>query len=194
MEIIGITGSIGCGKTYLANIIKSMGYSVYNPDEWVCGLYKKKDFLDIIKNNFPSTFDNNGVFNKKALRNIVFNDNKQLKKLESIIHPFLRQRLKHIIHKFAKKQDFLFLDVALLLEMKWDNYCNYVITADVDEDTQIRRVMERDKVSEEDVKKIIAVQSDKFSKYAISHIVIDTALNEGINKIQIIKFLQEISK
>ena len=41
MRIIGITGSIGCGKTYLANIIKSLGYSIYNPDFWVRDLYKR---------------------------------------------------------------------------------------------------------------------------------------------------------
>ena len=94
MNIIGITGSIGCGKTYLANILKSMGYSVYNPDSWVRELYKKSDFLQVIKKYFPTTFDANGVFNKRELRNIVFNDNKQLKILEGIIHPFFKTQIK----------------------------------------------------------------------------------------------------
>jgi len=192
MKIIGITGSIGCGKTYLANILKSMGYSVYNPDLWVKGLYKKSSFLDVIKSNFPTVFDADGRFNKKDLRNLVFNDNSQLKKLESIIHPFLKRKLKSIINKFAKKEEFLFLDVALLLEMKWDKYCDYIIVADVEEEIQIKRVMERDNIKREDVEKIIAVQSDKMIKYAAADYIINTALPDGINKIQIIKFLKEI--
>ena len=192
MKIIGITGSIGCGKTYLADIIKSMGYSVYNPDFWVRNLYKKKDFLYAIKKYFPTTFDADNVFNKRKLREIVFNDNKQLKILESIIHPFLKRKLKKIINKFAQKNDFLFLDVALLLEMKWDKYCDYIIVADVEKEIQIQRVMKRDNIKREDVEKIIAVQTDNLIKYSAADYIINTALPDGINKIQIIKFLQEI--
>jgi len=192
MKIIGITGSIGCGKTYLANLLKSMGYSVYNPDLWVRNLYKKNNFLNVIKQNFPTVFDVNGNFNKRKLREIVFNDNKQLKKLENIIHPFLKIKLKKIISKFARKEDFLFLDVALLLEMNWDKYCDFIIVADVEKEIQIKRVMERDGVKREDVEKIIAVQSDKMIKYASADYIINTALPDGINKVQLIKFLQEI--
>ena len=159
MKIIGITGSIGCGKTYLADIIKSMGYSVYP---------------------LAPTMD------------IVFNENKQIKTLESIIYPFLKRKLKKIINKFAQKNDFLFLDVALLLEMKWDKYCDYIIVADVEKEMQIQRVMERDNIKREDVEKIIAVQSDNLIKYSAADYIINTALPDGINKIQIIKFLQEI--
>lgn len=192
MRIIGITGSIGCGKTYLANIIKSLGYSVYNPDFWVRDLYKKNSFLKVIKLNFPSVFDTEGYFNKRKLRDLVFNDNKQLKKLEGIIHPFLKRKLKNIIKKFAQKEDFLFLDVALLLEMKWDKYCDFIIVADVEKELQIKRVMERDNIKREDVEKIIAVQSDNMIKYSAADYIINTALPDGINKVQIIKFLKEI--
>ena len=192
MRIIGITGSIGCGKTYLANIIKSLGYSIYNPDFWVRDLYKRSSFLKVIKLNFPSVFDAEGYFNKRKLRDLVFSDNKQLKKLEGIIHPFLKRKLKNIIKKFAEKEEFLFLDVALLLENKWDKYCDFIIVADVEKEIQIKRVMERDNVKREDVEKIIAVQSDNMTKYAAADYIINTALPDGINKVQIIKFLKEI--
>ena len=192
MQIVGITGSIGCGKTYLADILKNMGYSVYNPDFWVHELYKKRDFLNVIKKYFPSAFDSDGVFNKRELRNIVFNDNKKLKVLENIIHPFLKRRLKKIINKYALKNNFLFLDVALLLEMNWDKYCDYIIVADVEKEIQIQRVMKRDKIKREDVEKIIALQTDNLVKYSAADYIINTALPHGINKVQIIKFLQEI--
>ena len=192
MIIVGITGSIGCGKTYLANIIRSLGFSTYNPDFWVRDLYKKADFLNVIKREFPDTFDKQGIFNKRKLRNIVFNDNKQLKHLESLIHPFLNKTLKKIIRKKAVTDEILFIDVALLFEMKWDKYCDFIITADVSDDIQMQRVMERDHITEEDFKKIISVQTSKDFKKFKSDFVIDTALPYGINKVQLIKFIQEV--
>ena len=191
MKIVGITGSIGCGKTYLANIIKKLGFSVYNPDFWVRDLYRKKDFLQVIAREFPQTFEN-GVFNKRKLRTLVFDDNKQLKKLESLIHPFLGKKLKKIINKNARYEDVLFLDVALLLEFGWDKYCDYIIVADVDDDIQKQRVMKRDHISEADFNKIVAVQMDKNLKRAFADVVIDTNSKENHLKVLLIKFIEEI--
>lgn len=191
MKIVGITGSIGCGKTYLANIIKKLGFSVYNPDFWVRDLYRKKDFLQVISREFPQTFEN-GVFNKRKLRTLVFDDNKQLKKLESLIHPFLGKKLKKIINKNARYKDVLFLDVALLLEFGWDKYCDYIIVTDVDDDIQKQRVMKRDHISEADFNKIVAVQMDKNLKRAFADVVIDTNSKENHLKVLLIKFIEEI--
>ena len=138
------------------------------------------------------TFNEQGIFDKRKLRNIVFNDNKQLKHLESLIHPFLNKTLKKIIRKKAVTDEILFIDVALLFEMKWDKYCDFIITADVSDDIQMQRVMERDHITEEDFKKIISVQTSKDFKKFKSDFVIDTALPYGINKVQLIKFIQEV--
>ena len=191
MKIIGITGGIGCGKTFLAGIIKRLGFSVHNPDFWVRDLYLKSDFLQVIKREFPMVFED-GVFNKRKLRQLVFDDNKQLKKLESLIHPFLGQKLKKLIHRTALEEDVLFLDVALLLEFNWDIYCDYIIVADVADELQKQRVMKRDHISEEDFNKIIAVQMDKKLKRQCADVIIDTAAPENIIKVQLIKFIKEI--
>lgn len=191
MIIVGITGSIGCGKTYLANIVKELGYSVYNPDKWVSGFYKNEDFLKIIKQNFPTVFEA-GIFNKRSLRNLVFNDKNQLKKLENIIHPFLKKKIKKIIHKFSRKTDIIFFDAALLFEKNWDIYCDYVIVADINEETQKQRVMKRDNISEEDFYKIIKVQIPQLEKKAKSDFVINTGKSENINKAEILQITDEI--
>ena len=191
MIIIGITGSIGCGKTYLANMIRDLGYGVYNPDKWVRGLYRNQDFLKVIQKNFPTTFEK-GVFNKRTLRNLVFNDNNQLNKLENIIHPFLRNKIQSIIHKFSRKTDIIFFDAALLFEKKWDIYCDYVIVADIDEETQKQRVMKRDNISEDDFYKIIKVQIPQSEKRERADIIINTGEPENINKVQILELMNEI--
>ena len=67
MKLVAITGSIGCGKTTIAKIIKSLGYVVFDVDAWVRRLYFHRDFIDTIVKNFPDTCEN-GVFCKRKCR------------------------------------------------------------------------------------------------------------------------------
>ena len=191
MKIIAITGSIGCGKTYISDMIKSLGYIVFDADKEVRKFYKNKQFLNIIEKNFPNVFKN-GIFNKKELREHVFNNKDELKKLENIIHPLLKQKLKEKIRKNSKNTDFLFIDAALIFEMNWDKYCDYIILADVDKEIQKRRVMIRDNISQKDFEKIIKNQTDNEIKKQKSDFIINTELPDGIVKILLIKFIKEV--
>ncbi len=194
MKIIAITGSIGCGKTFLANIIRSLGYVVYDADKWVKYLYYRPAFLNVIKQSFPKVFDNDGSFNKRKLRNLVFNNTNELKRLEKIVHPFLKQKLLNIIHKNAEKDCVLFFDAALLIEMKWNIYCQAVILADVDRNIQKQRVMARDNVSAEDFEKIVSVQMDNEQKKKFADVVINTDKSEALLKVELINIIEELKK
>ena len=173
MKLVAITGSIGCGKTTLASMVRRLGYCVYDVDGWVRRLYFKKNFIRVIESHFPKVVED-GKVNKRALRNIVFNDNARLKELEGLIHPFLRQYLKKVIHRHAKSDELYFLDVALLFEMCWDIYCDCIIVADVDYETQKRRVMKRDNITGEDFDKINDIQMSNRDKIVLADVVIDT--------------------
>ena len=194
MKIIAITGSIGCGKTFLANIIRSLGYVVYDADKWVKYLYYRPAFLNVIKQSFPKVFDNDGSFNKRKLRNLVFNNTNELKRLEKIVHPFLKQKLLNIIHKNAEKDCLLFFDAALLIEMKWNIYCQAVILADVDKNIQKQRVMARDNISAEDFEKIVSVQMDNEQKKKFADVVINTYKSEALLKVELINIIEELKK
>lgn len=194
MKIIAITGSIGCGKTFLANIIRSLGYVVYDADKWVKYLYYRPAFLNVIKQSFPKVFDNDGSFNKRKLRNLVFNNTNELKRLEKIVHPFLKQKLLNIIHKNAEKDCVLFFDAALLIEMKWNIYCQAVILADVDKNIQKQRVMARDNVSAEDFEKIVSVQMDNEQKKKFADVIINTDKSEALLKVELINIIEELKK
>ena len=192
MKIIAITGSIGCGKTFLANIIRGLGYVVYDADKWVKYLYYRQAFLNVIKQNFPKVFDDYGSFNKRKLRNLVFNNTNELKPLEKIVHPFLKQKLLNIIHKNAEKDCVLFFDAALLIEMKWNIYCQTVILADVDKDIQKQRVMARDNISAEDFEKIVSVQMDNEQKKKFADVIINTDKSENLLKVELINIIEEL--
>lgn len=194
MKIIAITGSIGCGKTFLANIIRSLGYVVYDADKWVKYLYYRPAFLNVIKQSFPKVFDNDGRFNKRKLRNLVFNNTNELKRLEKIVHPFLKQKLLNIIHKNAEKDCLLFFDAALLIEMKWNIYCQAVILADVDKNIQKQRVMARDNISAEDFEKIVSLQMGNEQKKKFADVVINTDKSEALLKVELINIIEELKK
>ena len=93
MRLIAITGSIGCGKTTIARMIREEGYTVFDVDAWVRRLYFNREFINRIREVFPGTVEGWTV-DKRKLRNIVFNDRARLKTLEEMTHPFLRRYLK----------------------------------------------------------------------------------------------------
>ncbi len=191
MKLIAVTGSIGCGKTTLSNLIRKMGFCVFDADGWVRRLYYQKDFIKVIAQHFPSVMEQ-GKVNKRALRNIVFSDAQQRKLLESLIHPFLKHTLKNLKRKNAFFDDLFFLDVALLFEMGWEKYCDLVIVADVDYETQKKRVMKRDNISAEDFDKINNVQLNNEHKKALADVVINTNQPLNVLKTKLICLLSEI--
>ena len=182
MILAAITGSIGCGKTTLAHIFKKLGYPVFDADAWVRRLYQKPAFIKVVLQNFPGA-QTNGAFDKRKLRLLVFDDVKQLQKLEGLIHPFLKEQLKNVIRKNARKDGLFFLDVALLFELGWDKYCDFVITVNVDEKTQKQRVMQRDKVSETHVEKIIEKQMSQKEKVKRADWVVETNVPLNLLKV-----------
>ena len=179
----------GCGKTTIAKIVGKLGYTVFDVDGWVRRLYFKKDFIKVIQEHFPAVAEN-GQVNKRALRNIVFSDNRQLKVLEGLIHPFLRETLKDVIRKNACRNDIFFIDVALLFEMGWDKYCDFILVADVDYEIQKQRVMNRDKVTAEDFDKINNVQLSNSYKINLADVVVNTDKPKNLLKVEMINIIQ----
>lgn len=180
MIFTAITGSIGCGKTTISNILRKKGFLVYDIDKWVKYLYYKEDFLKVIKEKFPEAFEGN-IFNKKTLRKIVFDNPDRLKVLENLIHPFLTKKLRKII-RTSRDEGLVFVDIALLFEMKWDKFFDFIILADVDKDTQRKRVMKRDNITAEDFDKIDCLQMSMDEKKERVDFVINTG--KSLNKLQ----------
>lgn len=192
MIFVAITGSIGCGKTTIANILREQGFWVYDIDKWVKFLYYKSDFLDIIRSKFPEVFDED-FFDKKKLRSLVFNNKNKLKILEKIIHPVLYQKLRKIIRK-NKNKGIVFCDVALLFEMGWDKFFDFIILADVEKEIQKIRVMKRDNISSEDFDKINNIQLSREDKYGKVDFIIDTGVNINKLKVSVVKLTEKLCK
>lgn len=191
MKIVAITGSIGCGKTTLANIVRKLGFAVYDIDAWVRKIYYKKSFLDKLSSVFPESVVNGSV-NKKKLRNQVFTDKHKLQVLEQLIYPFLNKSMRQLIIKNARRPYIVFVDAALLFEKGWNKYCDVVILADVDYEIQKKRVMKRDHISVEDFEKINNIQLKNEYKKMLSDIVVNTDKPLNRLKVEMIKIIERL--
>ena len=193
MKLAAITGSIGCGKTTLSKIVRRLGYVVYDIDGWVRRLYYQKDFIKVIAAYFPEVMEGEKV-NKRKLRNLVFGDNARLKVLESLIHPFLKQTLMNVRRRNARRADLFFMDVALLFEMGWDKYCDYIVVADVDYETQKMRVMRRDNISAADFDNINRIQMENKKKKVLADVIINTDKPINLLKVELLAMIEEIEE
>ena len=187
MQLIGITGLIGSGKTTVGQILRELGFVVFDMDVWCRKMYFDKEFLKRIKELFPQTFYNN-TFNKRKLRNLVFSNSDELKKLESLVHPYLIEKILKNIHHFRFNPHLFFIETALLYKMRLDKYCSSVIITKAPYDVMKERVMKRDLIDGEGFENIIKNQDifiNNFSPY-----VIDTNQPLTILKADIIKLIE----
>lgn len=193
MHIIAITGAIGCGKTTIAGIIRKLGFVVYDVDKWCRELYFEADFLQKIREIFPFCWEN-GIFNKRILRNHVFNSRLELQKLEKMIHPFLKRKFLDVIHKTSRHDNIIFIDVALLFEMGWEQYCTDVIVAEVPYEIQKHRVMMRDNISEIDFDNILKMQMPNRIRINMADFVVSTDKPIGCLKADLIEIINGFEK
>ena len=190
MHLIGITGFIGSGKTTVGEILKDLGYVVFDMDVWCRKMYFEEDFLHIIKKNFPQTFENN-LFNKRKLRNLVFSNEKELQKLEDLTHPYLKKKFIKMIHKNRFNPYVFFIESALLFKMGLSQYCSNIIITTAPYEIMEQRVIKRDKITKTDFENIFNNQ-DKLIEPDLSCFIINTNQKLTTLKSEILQILNGV--
>ena len=120
---IGITGSLASGKSTASKFLSGNRGPLFSADSAVKELYKSSSFKSLISKKFKIK-NNNQI--KKNLKKIIFNNRAELKKLEKIIHPLVRKKMKKFTYK-NKKKKFLFYEIPLLIESKLMKYFDKII-------------------------------------------------------------------
>ena len=147
MLLVGITGSIGMGKSTVAQMFKEHGYGVYNADDTVHYIYEKDDeVITKVESKFPgSTKD--GVVNRIALRDILNKDPQKFRDLEQIVHPVTRNYQIMYIKKLIEEGKMgCVLDIPLLFETGGEKYVDVSVVVTASEETQRSRVVSERKV------------------------------------------------
>ena len=147
MLLVGITGSIGMGKSTVAQMFKEHGYGVYNADDTVHYIYENdQEVIEKVERQFPgSTKD--GVVNRLALRDILNKDPDKFRDLEQIVHPVTRKYQIIYIKKLIEEGKMgCVLDIPLLFETGGEKYVDVSVVVTASEATQKSRVVLERKV------------------------------------------------
>lgn len=186
--VIGLTGNIGCGKSTLSNIFREKNIDVIDLDIISREIMLDKDCLDEIVLNFGENLrlkDNS--LDRKKLGSIVFNDNEKLQKLNSITHPRIKDKVRHIIKKSTSK--YIIVDGALLIEAKFLDLVDFLLLVTCDYSVQIDRITKRDNISIKDCELRINSQMKQEEKKKYANYIIDNSNDILTLKNKIDKFL-----
>ena len=192
MIILGVTGSIGMGKTEAGKYFIKNNVDVFDCDKEIANFYNKKDTITEIKKNFPSTVYNNKV-NKNALASIVFSDKNKLNLLEGLLYKKLQAEQSFWLRKkIREKKNLLVFDVPLLFEK--DNIKKYdiVMVISCNEDLQRRRVLKRQGWNEERYEKTLKEQTPDYIKQTLADIIIKSDRGKRYLYQKIIKIIKEV--
>jgi dephospho-CoA kinase len=171
--IIGLTGSIGMGKSAVASMFADEGVAVFDADAAVHELQAAGgDAVVQIEAAFPGTTGPDGV-DRKALGAAVLGDRDKLAKLESIIHPAVAERRAAFLQDNANAEMLLF-DIPLLLEKGGHEGVDVVVVVSAPHHVQRERVLGRPQMTIERFEHIMALQMPDADKRARAHHVIDT--------------------
>lgn len=173
MIIIGLTGSIGMGKSTTSDMFKALGVPVISADEIVHDLYSA-EAAPLIEAAFPGTAPD-GVVNREILSARLMAAPQEFKRLEAIIHPLVRAREKQFVDAAAARgEPMVLLDIPLLFETGSTDRVDVVVVVSCAPEIQRERVMARPGMTAEKFEAILARQTPDAEKRARADYVIDT--------------------
>lgn len=170
--IIGLTGSIGMGKSTTAGMFAEEGIPIWDADATVAGLYSEGGAaVEAVAGIVPDAV-NEGAVNRQVLRDAISADPSVLDKLNAVVHPLVAQSRMKFLERH--KDEVVLLDVPLLFETGSSELCDFIVVVSVPADVQRERVLGRGEMSEEDFELILSRQMPDEEKRSKADRVIPT--------------------
>jgi dephospho-CoA kinase len=171
--VLGLTGSIGMGKSATAAMFRRLGVPVHDADAAVHALYAGSA-APVIEAAFPCVVTN-GVVDRPALSKIVLAAPERLRTLEAIVHPLVRaERDRFLAEAVAGRATVALLDIPLLFETGGDRACDAVLVVTASPEVQRARVLARPGLTPEMLDAIRSKQMPDEQKRARAHFLVDT--------------------
>lgn len=177
MIILGLTGSIGMGKTTTAQLFAEEGVPVYDADAAVHALYEPGGAaVEPVGAAFPGVVKD-GAIDRNALGQAVLGNAEALKRLESIVHPLVREAQAQFLRRnLERKADLVVLDIPLLFETGAHSFMDAVVVVSAPAEVQRARVLARPGMTEEKFSAILAKQRPDAEKRAKADFIVNSGL------------------
>lgn len=195
MKVIGITGGIASGKSYVSSVIKNAGYPVIDADQ-ISKELSKKDmpvYKAIIRMFGESYLDENKNLDRQKLASLIFNDKQAKGLLNSISHPLIIEEMERQIKN--AESDLVFVDVPLLYESHIEHMFDKIVCVYLPRTIQIERLMKRDNITYEYAVRKVESQKSLEEKKKLADFVINSSNSfDSVDKsvIELIKTLKEV--
>ena len=173
MKKIGLTGGIGSGKTYVSRVFESLGVPVFNTDNEAKKLLSNSEQLvQSLKDEFGNDIYDDYSLNNKKLASIVFSDSEKLGKLNSLVHPLVKQQF--LDWQEVQKSSYVIKESAILFESKSDKGLDAIICVTCPINLRIDRIKSRDGLSYFEIKNRIKNQISEEEKVNLSdHVIVN---------------------
>ncbi len=178
--LIGLTGGIASGKSTVLQHLRQAGYSVIDADKLGHKVLVQRNpgYNKVVKCFGNEILNPDGSVNRTALGRIVFVDAEKLKQLNEISHPIIAEMIQKEFEESVSDSNggIVFLEAALLIEANWYKVCGLIWVVSLDPTVALRRLKERDNLSETEAKLRVGAQLDQEERLAYADVVLQ---NEG---------------
>ncbi len=190
--VLGLTGSIGMGKSATAAMFRAEGVPVHDADASVHALYAG-EAAPLIAAAFPGTV-REGAVDRPSLSAAVLGDTEAIKRLETIVHPLVAAaRDAFLARARAGAVPLIVLDIPLLFETGGERFCDAVAVVSAPAPVQRERVLARQGMTGERFEAILARQMPDSHKRARAHMVIDTGRGLDVARRQVLDIVRTLA-
>lgn len=187
---VGILGSVGSGKSFVANIFKELGFNIFSADQVVSQIYESNKSTNKKISIFFKLKLNRGKINKNELRDTLKKNPKKFKYLNKIIHPIVRKKLILFLYKY-KKTKLVVLDIPLLIENKMFSFVDIFIFVKTKPNIFKIRIKKRKNLDKQFLKLLENQQTDEKIKKGYADFTVDNSTKDKV-KLQVKKILDKI--
>ncbi len=187
---VGILGSVGSGKSFVANIFKELGFNIFSADQVVSQIYERNKNINNKISIFFKLKLNRGKINKNELRDTLKKNPKKFKYLNKIIHPIVRKKLILFLSKY-KKTKLVVLDIPLLIENKMFSFVDIFIFIKTKPNIFKIRIKKRKNLDKQFLKLLENQQADEKIKKGYADFTVDNSTKDKV-KLQVKKILDKI--
>lgn len=178
MLVVGLTGGIGCGKSTVSKLFAARGVPILDADVIARELVEPgRPAFETIKRHFGAAVLKDGALDRGKLRDIIFSDPEQKRWLENLLHPLVYSEIRRRTATLAGP--YCIVVVPLLLETGQRHVVDRLLVVDCPEDVQRQRVKLRDRLSDAQIERIIASQSNRAERLAAADDVIENVADEA---------------